>query len=144
MPEFPQDGTPQASLQELLTWHAKLSHASYAYRELHASYNATIVQVGLAAEHLMARNALHHKLWDYYLHLVGLCTSSNPFLSRSSSKGKDWALSILSDDEKQDTNDDDGNNNDGDHWSGLSGSEDNDRDAGAGSANASASAMDTS
>ena len=147
LPEFPQDGTPQASLRELLTWHAELSRASYAYRELRASYDAAIVQAGLAAERLVAGDALCHKLWDHYLHLTGLHVSSDPSLSCSSSKGKDRALSISSDDEEQDTNDDDDDDDGGDggdHWSGLSRSENNDRDAGAGGANAGAGAMDTS
>jgi hypothetical protein len=147
LPEFPQDGTPQASLRELLTWHAELSRASYAYRELRASYDTAIVQAGLAAERLVAGDALCHKLWDHYLHLTGLRMSSDPSLSCSSSKGKDRALSISSDDEEQDTNDDDDDDDGGDggdHWSRLSRSEDNDRDAGAGGANAGAGAMDTS
>ena len=89
----------------------------------------------------MARDVLHHKLWDHYLHLVGLCTSSDPSLSRSSSKGKDQALSISFDNEKQNTDDDDGNNDDN-HWPGIGSSEDNNEDAGVGGANT--GAMNTS
>jgi hypothetical protein len=145
LPEFPQVGTAQTSLRELLTWHAELSRASYAYRELRASYDAAIVQAGLAAERLMAGDALRHKLWDHYLHLAGLRASSDPSLSRSSSKGKERALSISSDDEEQGTNDDDGDGDgDDNHWPGIGSSEDNDGGAGAGGATAGAGAMDTS
>ncbi|KAI0273145.1 hypothetical protein BGY98DRAFT_1099542 [Russula aff. rugulosa BPL654] len=114
--------------------------ALYAYRELCASYDAAIIQAGLAAKRLMARDALRYKLWDHYLHLTGLHALSDSSLLRSSSKGKEHALSISSDDEEQDMNDNDGDN-DNNHWPRIGSSKDNDRDAGAGGSNVGASAQ---
>ena len=123
-------GTKQASLQELLTWHAEVAASYYAYWNRLAIQDMLLACGRIVAKEVGVADDHCQYAWNHYHCLMGLSESGKPLmpLPRFSScvrgRGKERAVTVLSGD-KEDDKENNKEGFEGSVWTGIEGRNNN-------------------